>query len=186
MGQEEDNNYYNKVFKNSIVYHQPWDKVNPSYKILWEKSIDLLHQNNVKNILDIGSGMGHMGDLAHKHNIKYKGIDFSEYAIQYSQDKAKGSQIYECVDALKYHYNDEVGGYTSHEFLEHIEGDLQVLSNLKSNKFILFSVPNFDYPGHVRWFLSEEEVVSRYSPYIKNLQVKKLTPQHYLGWGITQ
>jgi len=186
MGTELNNIYYNKRFKNSKQYHEPWDNVHPYYQILWKKSVDLLLQNNIKSILDIGSGMGQMGDLSYQHKIKYKGIDFSEYAIQFSQSKAKKNQIYECTNALEYHYNDKVEGYTSHEFLEHIENDLLILNKLKPNKFILFTVPNHDSAGHVRWFLSEEEIINRYFSCIKNLQVEKITPNHYLGWGFTK
>lgn len=185
MGKEQNNKWYNTAFKNSRSYHQSWDKVNPSYKILWEKSIDLLIQNNIKNILDIGCGMGQMAELAHTHNIQYKGIDFSEYAIEFCKNKNYLNQTFEVADALKYNYKDEIEGYTTHEFLEHIKGDLQVLDNLKPNKFILLSVPNFDSAGHVRWFIDIKNVQDRYSPYIKNFIVEKVTPQHYLGWGYT-
>lgn len=185
MGEEQNNEYYNKVFKDSNRYHQSWDKVHPSYKILWEKSIDLLTQNNIKNVLDIGCGMGQMSELTHIHNIQYKGIDFSEYAIEFCKSKNYPNQIFEVADALKYKYNDEIEGYVTHEFLEHIKDDLQVLNNLKPHKFILLSVPNFDSQGHVRWFTDVKNVQDRYSPYIKNFTVEKVTPHHYLGWGYT-
>jgi len=185
MGKEQNNEYYNKVFEASKVYHQPWDEVDPSYKTLWSDSVKLLQKNNINNILDIGCGMGQMSELAYTHNIQYKGIDFSEYAIKFCKNKNHPNQIFEVADALKYKYDDEVEGYVTHEFLEHIEGDLQILSNLKPNKFIVLSVPDFDYEGHVRWFGTLKEVQTRYSPYIKDFTINKVTPRHYLGWGYT-
>ena len=131
--------------------------------------------------------MGQFGQLVQSLDIKYKGIDFSEYAINYSKENIKGREIYECVDAFKYPFEDEVDCYVSHEFLEHIEGDTEILSKLKPNKLIIFSVPSFDDKGHVRMFKNESMIINRYSPYIKDLKVTRITPAiHFLGWGITK
>lgn len=186
MGKEQNNEYYNKLFAASDRYHNDWENVHPSYKILWEDTIKILQQNNIDNVLDIGCGMGQMAELTNTYNIKYKGIDFSEYAIGFCKKRNFKNHLFECVDALKYHYNDEVKGYITHEFLEHVEEELFVLKKLKPNKIIIFSVPNFNDPGHVRWFNSVEEIISRYSFYIKDLKVNKVTPNHYLGWGYTK
>ena len=47
------------------------------------------------------------------------------------------------------------------EVLEHIEHDLDVIANWKSGPECICSVPNFDYPTHVRWFRHEADIVSR-------------------------
>ena len=183
MGKEQNNKYYNEVFKNASYYHKPWNEM-AHWTVIWEKSLPLLIEKNISSILDIGSGMGQFGQLAQQNNIQYKGIDFSEYAVEYSNQNKVGNEIFECVDAFQYHYSDKVDCYTSHEFLEHIEGDTTILSKLKSNTFIIFSVPSFDDPGHVRWFDSVNSIIERYSPHIKDLQVQPVTDRiHYLGWG---
>ena len=187
MGKEQGSLYYDRVFKNAPYYHMPWDKMN-QWTIIWEKSLPLLIENKVNSILDIGSGMGQFGQLVQSNNIKYKGIDFSEYAIKYSNENKVKNEVFEQADALKYNYEkDDVDCYVTHEFLEHIHKDTEILSKLKSNKFIIFSVPSFDDPGHVRWFNSIDSIKNRYSPYIKNLKVKAITDKvHYLGWGFTK
>ena len=51
--------------------------------------------------------------------------------------------------------------------MEHIDDDLKVLSRIKKNSNILFSVPNFYSDGHVRWFNSRLEVIERYRKYVE-------------------
>ena len=186
MGKEQNNEYYNEVFKASNIYHNNWSEMD-AWTVIWEKSLPILIDNEVKSILDIGSGMGQFGQLCSQNNIQYKGIDFSEYAIHHSIKNKDRLELFVCVDAFQYSYGDKVDCYTSHEFLEHIEEDIKILSKLQSDKLIIFSVPSFDDPGHVRCFKSTEEIIERYSPYIKNLQVQQITNRvHYLGWGYTR
>lgn len=183
MGKQEDNRYYDKVFAESEHYHKSWEDVSSYYKTLWQRTIKLLQENNINSVLDIGCGMGQMAELTSLNNIKYKGIDFSEYAINHCKEKNLEDHVFECVNALEYEYSDDVEGYITHEFLEHIEGDLFVLAKLKKHTPIIFTVPDFDCPGHVRWFPTIEDVVDRYSFCINGLEVSKVTPRHYLGSG---
>lgn len=183
MGKERDNLYYNLFFERANYYHKNWDNMG-NWSTIWKRTMEIIKSENVHNILDIGSGMGQFGQLCQLNNLKYKGIDFSKYAIEYSQKNAH-NVTYECVDAYNYHYRDEVDCYTTHEFLEHVEYDTSIISKLKPNKLIIFSVPNFDDPAHVRCFRTIDKVIERYSPYIKDLKVEKVTRVHYLGWGFT-
>ena len=52
--------------------------------------------------------------------------------------------------------------YTSFEFLEHISFDLELIESLNTGDSIVFSVPNHDAAGHVRFFLSENDIELRY------------------------
>jgi 2-polyprenyl-3-methyl-5-hydroxy-6-metoxy-1,4-benzoquinol methylase len=189
-GAERDKNYYNDVFSRAELYHSDFDKMKghgQNWAKIWKSSVPMLKEHNVKSILDIGSGMGQFGQLVQSLNIQYKGIDFSEYAVNYAKNNTLGNEVYECVDAFEYNFDDEVDCYVSHEFLEHIEGDTTILSKLKPGKLIIFSVPSFDDKGHVRMFKNENMIINRYSPYIKDLKVIRITPAiHFLGWGITK
>ena len=49
------------------------------------------------------------------------------------------------------------------EVLEHISNDLFILGNLLSGTKVVFSVPTFGDPSHVRKFLTEKEIVERYN-----------------------
>jgi len=186
MGKEQDSFYYDSLFNKATYYHKNWNEMG-NWTVIWEKSLPIIQQHNVKSVLDIGSGMGQFGQLCQQNGISYKGIDFSKYAVDYSIKSSIGNEIFECVDAINYHYSDDVDCYVTHEFLEHIEFDTHILSRLKPNKLIVFSVPSFDDPGHVRYFKSIDEIKMRYSHYIDNLEVVPVTQAiHYLGWGITK
>ena len=182
MGKEQNSDYYNIIFENAPYYHKDWESMG-FWSIIWQKSLPILKENQVNSILDIGSGMGQFGQACSQNNIKYKGIDFSEYAVLYSKKNKIKDEEFECIDVFKYDFKDNVDCYVSHEFLEHIEKDTEVIQKLPSGKLFIFSVPDFDDPGHVRWFLNIDEVYNRYSPYINNLQVSKITERHYLGFG---
>jgi hypothetical protein len=45
------------------------------------------------------------------------------------------------------------------------------LSRFRPGKRCLFSVPNFPYPSHVRYFRDAAEVIARYGPFFHNLSV---------------
>lgn len=180
MGKERDSLFYNEVFAKSKKYHKKWDEI-PLYDQVWSKSIDILLSNNVEYVLDIGCGMGQFADICHSKGIKYKGIDFSNYAIDYC--KSKSNQEFICVDVFKYDFKDNPDAYVSHEFLEHVNDDLGVFKKLKPGVLTVFSVPNHDSDGHVRFFKSIDEVHSRYSNCFEQLDVIKITKNHYLGFG---
>lgn len=188
MGKEQNSEYYNRVFSKSDMYHSSFDKMyghGKNWAKIWESSLPILIENNVKSILDIGSGMGQFGQLTQQLDIQYKGIDFSEYAINHSINHKVGGEEYECVNALTYHYNDVVDCYISHEFLEHVEKDIEILQKLTTGKLIIFSIPSFDDPGHVRVYPNEEYIINRYSDTVSDIQIKRITPAiHFLCWGI--
>lgn len=185
IGKEQPNTWYNDVFRTAPHYHKPWNECG-DWTLIWESTLDILLENNLTNILDIGSGMGQLGQLCTQNNIEYKGIDFSEYAIQYSIQNKVGHELFECVNANDYHYSDEVQAYTTHEFLEHVKDDLGILAKLKSNIPIIFSVPDSDGIQHTRFFTDVDDVYNRYSPLIQNLDVKKISNHHYLAVGVTK
>lgn len=48
------------------------------------------------------------------------------------------------------------------EVLEHLERDLDAIALWKSGTKLILSVPNFDFTTHVRHFLHERDVETRY------------------------
>ena len=57
------------------------------------------------------------------------------------------------------------------EVLEHIERDLEIVSQVRPGTRCLCTVPNFPYVSHVRHFTSKEEVVGRYGQYFEDFEV---------------
>lgn len=68
-------------------------------------------------------------------------------------------------------YEKDFGAIVCLEVLEHIEKDLQILSNIREGTHIVFSVPNFDAPSHVRWFISPRQIKKRYFTHVQILGI---------------
>lgn len=180
MGKELDNVFYNDVYKiggSEEIYFKkysetPWVEV-------WSEIINEIKLNNFKNVLDIGCGPGQFADFLNDSikNINFTGLDFSSVAIDYAL-KTVQNFTFICDNALTFDFkkiNYDVVVIT--EFLEHIEQDLQVLSNLNSGVLILATLPNMDSEGHVR-FLSKdfdtakEEIMNHYGNICEIMHIK--------------
>lgn len=168
MGEEQNNNFYNKVYKrggSEGLYFQRAESIKHYYPT-WKYSYDYLINNNIKNVIDLGCGPGHFPSLFNKNDeIQYIGYDFSEVAIKHAVSRNKNnpniSFKVQNLDYINLSYIDTF--YTSFEFLEHISFDLEILKKIKHGNHILFSVPNYDSKGHVRYFRSFSKIEERYS-----------------------
>jgi 2-polyprenyl-3-methyl-5-hydroxy-6-metoxy-1,4-benzoquinol methylase len=110
-------------------------------------------------ILDLGCGPGQFARMLFDMGLKnYRGIDFSAEAIRLAK-KTGGNFV--CDDILKCDYGD-YDIVVCLETLEHIPGDLAVIRRIKKGKKIIFSVPDYESPTHVRVFKELEEVRERY------------------------
>jgi 2-polyprenyl-3-methyl-5-hydroxy-6-metoxy-1,4-benzoquinol methylase len=168
MGKEQNSNFYDEIYKSGgseQLYFKPAKSIKYYYPT-WEYSYKYLIENNVKSIIDLGCGPGHFASLFNSQdNIMYMGYDFSEEAIKQSISRNKSNpNIKFKTQNLNYINLSGIDTfYTSFEFLEHISFDLEILEKIKKENHILFSVPNYDSKGHVRWFKSFLEIKKRYS-----------------------
>lgn len=192
MGKELDNNYYNEVFKNSIVYSKEANEIEKYYEN-WKISYDFIIKNDIKNVIDLGCGPGHFPTLFEENkNITYLGYDFSETAITQAKSKIfkKGNNVNFIVKDLSKKNEDifNQNFFVSFEFLEHVSFDLDLLQSLKKNSQILFSVPSYDAEGHVRYFKNEKEVIERYEKLFDleliNIKKRKNSKKIFLFHGI--
>lgn len=181
MGSERDAVWYDHVFSKAQNYNKCTWKNFPIYNELWAASIEILNDTGITSVFDIGCGMGHFGEACKDAGISYRGIDFSSYAIDHSQKKLP-EFTFEVADILEYDYP-EAEAFVCQEVLEHINQDLDLFARLPRKPF-LFTVPNHDSRGHVRFFSSVQEVEERYSPFLDELQVEQITQNHFLGFGI--
>ena len=69
-----------------------------------------------------------------------------------------------CQDILEYNYaTTKVNCFICFEVLEHLKDDKKLLSLLPKGTRLIFSVPNYDSPSHVRYFESMSDVFHRYN-----------------------
>ena len=176
---EKGKEFYNKIYvdggSNKAYHKEPEDTL---YYELWKKIINLIRENNVKNISDVGCGNGQFSRLI-KKNIDintYYGIDFSDKAINYAKNKLPDKNYkYEIQDfniMKPLFFNDTC--YICLEVLEHIDKDIELIQKMTgNNNMFIFSVPNYNSKGHVRIFENENQVYNRYKNYI---DIKKIIP----------
>lgn len=99
------------------------------------------------SVLDIGCGLAELS----KYVQNYSGFDFSEYAINKAKKENPALNIW-VGDAYKQENFKEADVYVCTEVLEHLSGDLKVISNIPVGKEFIFTVPSFADPSHVRVF----------------------------------
>jgi trans-aconitate methyltransferase len=105
----------------------------------------------------------------------YRGLDFSEVAVSmarktvphfdFRQADARTPSGYEGFDC---------DAVICMEVLEHIEDDLDVISNFPTGPLCLMTVPNFPWRSHVRCFETEDSVHERYGELFNNLDVTRI------------
>lgn len=139
------------------------------YYFLWSVVSDRMR--GFYRVLDLGCGTGQFASLLFDRGFKdYTGIDFSPVAIKTARKCCPGFKFvirdlrdstefkdYECVVAL--------------EFLEHIENDLGVVSQIKPGAHFLGTVPSFRCESHVRAFSNADKVARRYGEFFNDFTV---------------
>lgn len=165
MGFERDASFYDNRLFNETTDLYKFVKF-PVY----EKAANMLPSNsNDPYVVDLGCGSGKFGRLlADKGYNKYIGYDFSTERIKIARE-----YVTEFKFVVKNIFNVDktVFGpdtvFVLLEILEHINDDIKLLKSLPSGNRVIFSVPNYDSKTHVRYFDSMEDVVNRYSMYVK-------------------
>ena len=177
MGKELDKIYYNKVYTNGGHKGKYFEDAHliKEYYPSWKEAYKYIKDNNVKFVIDLGCGPGHFSSIFNEEdNINYVGYDFSEVAIQQAikRNERNKNNTFIIKDLSNFEVSNECNFYTSFEFLEHISFDMIILSKLKKDDKIIFSVPNYDSEGHIRFFENESEIEKRYG---KLLKLKKIS-----------
>lgn len=117
-----------------------------------------------RRLLEVGCGTGAFAHCVMETSpCVYRGFDFSEVGIRQARTRTGCDDCFFIGDAR--HPENYTGPYETIvclEVLEHIERDLDVVACWKSGCECICSVPNFNYPTHVRSFRQEADIVSRY------------------------
>lgn len=106
-----------------------------------------------KKILDICCGVGKLA----KYIKNYSGFDFSKVAITIAEKINKNVWVGDAYDKKNYKKADY---YVATEVFEHLD-DIKVLNNIPKGQKIVFSIPSFNDPSHIRVF-SEAYMRFRY------------------------
>jgi 2-polyprenyl-3-methyl-5-hydroxy-6-metoxy-1,4-benzoquinol methylase len=169
-GKEFGKNWYNSIYSQATRGEGEYAKEpeNCMYKDLWFSALGWIRK--VQRIYDLGCGPGQFVQLALKNGYRVvKAVDFSETAISLAKKRClKHAQIFNVGD-LKTSRVYAFLNYdiiTAFEVFEHIQNDIFILRSIPVKKHIIFSVPNYGYRSHVRFFPKFRDVYSRYERYI--------------------
>lgn len=172
MAIERDQAYYNEYYAESEEYRLPFNK--SVYFPLWKRVLRLVPRVEI-GILDVGCGSGQFGEMlcARRPNARYAGFDFSQEAVDIARTKIPG----------KFHYSLHVKSLYDHKYsIDEIVICLEVMEHVNDLKFldliplgveVIFSVPDFDQPSHVRYFQTVAQVVDRYKLHLNLSHVEK-------------
>ena len=174
FGVEQPSEYYDKTFQSTTNYRRHYTQ--SSYYPVWTVILDRIRAQKNISLIDIGCGSGQLACLMRDSGINsYTGVDFSKLRIEHAKSICPEFRFYN-LDVFQEAVFDqfEYNTVVILEFLEHVQDDLGLLSNLKKGTRVLASVPNFPDQGHVRLFKNEKEVSLRYSAVIEQLNVTKI------------
>jgi SAM-dependent methyltransferase len=176
------------------------------YDALFRKIIVVIRERSSHSILEVGCGSGFLANMILQQcHGAYRGFDFSPEAIRNAGTRTGRPELFSVNDALDpQSYAGEHDTIVCTEMLEHVDGDLDVVRLWRAGTWCVCSVPNFDYPGHVRYFASSDEVAARYgelidikaiikiarpiipdrriSSYLRNLRWSRNNPSELLGF----
>lgn len=174
FGVEQPPEFYDQTFELNSDYRKHYTE--SSYYPVWTVIADRIRGEKDISVIDIGCGSGQFGSFMRDFGVsRYTGIDFSKSRIAYAKSICPEFHFYD-LDVFQEEILDQFDYdlVVVLEFLEHVENDIGVLTNLKRGTKVLASVPNFPAQGHVRLFHSESEVLTRYCNVFERLEVDKI------------
>jgi len=147
---------------NVLFNRAPVEKGASYYNDIYAKNADMSRYGAIykrvgewvrgKKVLDVACGTAELSVYVED----YRGFDFSEKAIEIADNENVWvGSAYEVEN-----YKGDYAVYVMLEVLEHLD-DLAVLGNIPKGSQVIFSVPSFSDPGHVRVF-TEKIMRERY------------------------
>lgn len=167
MGEEKSVEFYDRAFANNPSYSLPPEQTH--YYPMWQAAIQILGQRRPPVIKDMACGPGQFALLVAQQDFEfltsYHGTDFSSQAVKMAQENVSDTAgfTFEQADLRGHEFeSDNSIFYIFLEFLEHVDFDLELMEALPSRTWLLCSLPNFDNPGHVRYFRWVRSIKKRY------------------------
>jgi len=165
---------YNPAIESNYICHYIRSGYYPSWSIIADRLLRYANGQQLA-ILDIGCGVGQFAHMLWDKGIRnYTGIDFSGVAIGEARKRCPEFNFIhadaKASDCISQHYPI----VTCLEFLEHIEGDLELLARIPSGTRIYATVPNFNHDSHVRSFRNAAAVRARYGLLLDDMSIYEM------------
>lgn len=170
MSIERNSDFYNQYyFKSRNEYNCHYTK--SIYFEMWKRVLNLIPDSPI-TIFEAGCGTGQFAEMLfeERKEIIYSGIDFSEVAITRAK-KNNPEKDFQCQSI----YNVDIPQHCliiSLETMEHID-DFKFIEKIPMGVEVIFSIPDFAYQSHIRYFKDITEVVFRYYQKIRFDYIEK-------------
>jgi len=171
LDSEAGADYYDDSFEKRAHWRAEYS-ASPWYYI-WTVIVDRVQSIDAPHVLDIGCGAGQLAAFIRDRGITdYVGLDFSTVRINYARAHVPELR-FEVADAYTTDLFDTVPYDTvvCTEFLEHVNGDVDVMRRLRKGTRFIGTVPNFGGGSHVRFFENDAQVSERYSPCFESVRI---------------
>jgi SAM-dependent methyltransferase len=169
---QQESEFYDRTFEADDYWRRHYTGID--HYCCWTVLVDRLRSRGARRLLEIGCGSGQLAEALHDAGIldSYCGFDFSERRLNHARTVCPDWR-FEVADAFKTDLFDSVDydAALSTEFLEHVEGDLEVLSRLRAGTYFVGTVPNYPFVSHVRHFENAAHVAERYAPLLDDMFV---------------
>ncbi|MCO6473448.1 MAG: class I SAM-dependent methyltransferase [Melioribacteraceae bacterium] len=155
-----------------------------------------LKENDVKKILEIGSGYGYLTYALRKRGYEVLGTDISRNAVETAQQLFGGKFIASAADELKNLLKEKYDLIIASEVIEHVKSPIEFVKNLaellSNNGSLLLTTPNKDFskrakiwrtahpPVHISWlsYKSFEEISKLLNLSCSKISYAKYYPNH--------
>jgi len=163
-GGEKTADWYDRAFERDNNFEKHYTE--SAYYKIWTVILDRIRRSRNRAILEVGCGTGQLALAIDDAGLvdTYRGFDFSPKRIELAKRSAPELDFDE-ADAFATDLFDtfQYDLVLSTEFLEHVEGDLEVLDRIRPNAHFIGTVPSYPWESHVRHFDSAEDVRQRYA-----------------------
>jgi len=157
------------------------------YAPLFPAMRGLVAASGATSVLEVGRGSGRVAELLLRGAaVAYGGLDCSPAGVALARARARRGAFLVGNALSAECYRGEYGCIVCAEVLEHIHDDLDVVALWPSGTAFVCSVPNFDYPTHVRHFRSEREVRERYGTALDIHSIRRVAAPAFAGRGLRE
>ena len=126
-------------------------------------------------IVEVGCSSGNFAELIKDTEHRYIGVDIQSDKINEARKKLPEMNFVNCDITKNLYIVERASTFISFQCLEHIKDDKKVINAISFAATVIFSVPNREYKGHIRWY-ELEGWKKRFEPYIAMKEV--ITIQH--------
>jgi 2-polyprenyl-3-methyl-5-hydroxy-6-metoxy-1,4-benzoquinol methylase len=156
--EERPVHYYDQIYQSGYEVDHMWTVYGAVLAILQSLKQPV-------QVLEVGCGLGHFGEMAVSAGFKYRGFDFSIEAIR----RCPGSIRSFVSRRNAYHRSTFRVGHTvvvAIEVMEHLR-DLEVVDMIAPDTVCIFTLPNYTDAAHLRTYDSEKAIRKYYKGLIR-------------------